>query len=182
MAFKERPVLFSGAMVRATLDDRKTQTRQLINLNCSKFPIEHWEPWIVEGDRQFTESRDPLWLSVENAKPGSLYREWTCPYGMEGDRLKVAKTSITLEILKVSVQRLQEISEEDAIAEGIESKQEYSSRNSYLRTLYKDYSRQDWLDCPIASFRSLWDSTNQDCALWDFNPWVFAIDFKREVR
>ena len=67
---KERPILFSGAMVRAILDGRKTQTRRVVK----GWPLE----WLQPG--MFT----PEYV----ADP----RNQACPYGQPGDRLWVRET------------------------------------------------------------------------------------------
>jgi hypothetical protein len=72
---------------------------------------------------------------------------------------------ITLEILKVRVERLQDISEEDAEAEGIDSG--YLFDNG-IRT-----------STPFVSgYRHLWDSLHGKGA-WDKNPWVWVLEFKK---
>ena len=66
---------------------------------------------------------------------------------------------LTLEIVNVRVERLQEISEEDAISEG-------------FRNLATDTARGD--------FSYLWDHINAKRGFgWDVNPWVWVIEFKR---
>ena len=75
---------------------------------------------------------------------------------------------ITLEIVTVWVEKLQEISAEDAIAEGIEK----------LSHGYRDYSRK--LDAqldPITSYCTLWESINGPGS-WNKNPWVIVNEFK----
>lgn len=70
---------------------------------------------------------------------------------------------ITLEITEIRVQRVQEISAEDCIAEG-------------LRTNLREHDAV----CDLrAQYRTLWDSLNakRDCS-WDLNPWVWAVTFK----
>ena len=67
---------------------------------------------------------------------------------------------ITLEIADVRVERLQDISEEDARAEGVDAGQ--NMREGSCRDLYS----------------VLWDSINGDGA-WASNPWVWALTFKR---
>ena len=72
---------------------------------------------------------------------------------------------ITLEITDVRVERVQDISEADAQAEGAE----YSREIDYSRGI--TYS---------TAFRELWDSINASRGYgWDVNSWVWAITFKR---
>lgn len=83
--WKERPILFTGAMVRAILAGRKTQTRRLNGLD--HYNIEP-DAWSVSP----TEIRsDALWRFVPKSGPRSpgIVR---CPYGAPGDRLWVRET------------------------------------------------------------------------------------------
>lgn len=86
---------------------------------------------------------------------------------------------ITLEITGVRVERLQDISEADAIAEGIDQF-DYQGQTSF-----RDYSLDDeWaatspmLDSPIASYKTLWETIN-GAGSWDLNPWVWVVEFKK---
>nr|WP_222858896.1 hypothetical protein [Paraburkholderia phenoliruptrix] len=85
---------------------------------------------------------------------------------------------LTLEITDVRAERLQDISEQDAASEGVES-----LRNE--GELWKDYLRStahcDELLCLSAreSFRTLWDKLAAPDADWQTNPWVWVIEFKR---
>jgi hypothetical protein len=87
---------------------------------------------------------------------------------------------ILLEITDIRIERLQDISEEDAIAEGVESRIGFAQM-----TWYKDYLTKvlngDFLgfDSAIKSFQSLWDSINGKTYPWESNPWVWVIEFKR---
>jgi hypothetical protein len=82
---------------------------------------------------------------------------------------------ITLTVTDVRVQRLQEISEEDARAEGIEG----DPVNAWRCYQPEPKSQTHWLD-PRESFRTLWDSINGDRPglAWKYNPWVAAISFR----
>lgn len=165
---KERPILFSGEMVRAILDGRKTQTRRAMKPQPKQINSSYWG-WARKS------------VFLHRHRLGSGFPEWIqrCPYGKPGDRLYVRETwgishhggatikgtphdpyvlyratnseptgdelenqwepfkwrpsihmprwasRILLEITDVRVERLQDISEEDARAEGYESREDF---------------------------------------------------------
>jgi hypothetical protein len=79
---------------------------------------------------------------------------------------------ITLEIVSVRVERLQSISKEDAVAEGLETTEP---------GMFKSYdSKLGWLavDDARLSYRTLWESINGEGS-WDANPWVWVVEFRR---
>jgi hypothetical protein len=87
----------------------------------------------------------------------------------------------SLEVSLARLQRLQNISEQDAIAEGVQPFFERFPRiGKDQRICTGEFSR----DCPYrASFACLWDELNGDRALWSTNPWVWAYTFKKiEVK
>jgi len=73
---------------------------------------------------------------------------------------------ILLEITGVRVERLQEIGEADAEAEGC----------SVPEIIYPDEPRESY--SYVAAYRHLWESIN-GIGSWDANPWVWVIEFKR---
>ena len=82
---------------------------------------------------------------------------------------------IWLMIEDIRVERVQEISEVDAIAEGIEPKIKTANPN-YSR--FKDYQNISGLSIlPKPSFQSLWSSINGEES-WNANPWVWVIQFR----
>ncbi|MDZ4055924.1 MAG: hypothetical protein U1D69_03005 [Polynucleobacter sp.] len=86
---------------------------------------------------------------------------------------------ITLEITSVRVERLQDISEADAKAEGVEG--HYVEDGWYWRNYLlteEDAAISPMLNCPKESFRSLWQSIN-GLSSWNTNPWVWVMEFKR---
>jgi len=90
--------------------------------------------------------------------------------------LKKVDARLWLQIKHIGVERLQSISEPDAVAEGI-----YKRYNDLFNEMrYKDYLADAfpanfWRN-PVSSFKSLWQLVNGLDA-WDKNPWVWVIRF-----
>ncbi len=92
---------------------------------------------------------------------------------------------ITLEITAVRVERLQEITEKDAKAEGIEGRWHPDDPDCWT---WKDYRWSDRLKepsfcygssvTPISTYEGLWESINGKGS-WALNPWVWVVSFKR---
>lgn len=83
---------------------------------------------------------------------------------------------ITLEIVSVRVERLQDISEEDAAAEGVyrESEDEIPFNGPW----YINAGDSQGYATAKSCYEALWDSINGDGA-WAANPWVWVIEFRR---
>ena len=87
---------------------------------------------------------------------------------------------ITLTVTDVRVQRLQDISEADAVAEGIERLK--SGRGFYDPVANKGAVRLgQYFTSAIDAYAHLWDSINGEGA-WDANPWVAAYTFTVQHR
>ena len=82
---------------------------------------------------------------------------------------------IFLEVTNVRCERLNDISENDAIAEGIET----FYNEEWDKISYKDYLKTDntRTSSPIHSFASLWRSINGKDS-WELNPFVWVYEFK----
>jgi hypothetical protein len=89
---------------------------------------------------------------------------------------------ITLEITEVRVQRLHELSGDDAEAEGIETMREHDENarptGGVLGLCHYTDGESEWRSRRDA-FECLWDSINAKRAPWSSNPWVWAITFRR---
>lgn len=211
---KERPILFSGPMVRALLDGRKSQTRRVVKPQ----PPVGW-------DRTAWSDAPTMGWTAQEAPA----RDWhivRCPYGTIGDRLWVRETffdncpgerdmeqvyyradgepdfdgesitrdgpgwtpsihmprwasRLTLEITGVRVERVQDISEADARAEGAESRTcrctlDGQTTCSPGMICEAGRSDRDW-------YRDTWDSINgkrPGCS-WADNPFVWVLEFRR---
>ncbi|AJR24527.1 hypothetical protein [Sphingobium sp. YBL2] len=109
--------------------------------------------------------RHGYWIAdVESSGP------WSTPLHMPR-----WASRLTLTVSEVRVERLQDISEADAIAEGIEARGvgvlwgwiDYLETNPNVTRHFAD---------PRRSYASLWDSINGPGA-WEANPWVVAVSF-----
>ena len=109
----------------------------------------------------------PFVFAADGTTEGRLSDQWLPSIHMPKHAAR-----IWLEITGVRVERLQQISRADAIAEGIKffnNDHECGAKN------YLDRTDMDYSLCPTDSFETLWKSTGGD---WAANPWVWVIDFK----
>ena len=190
---KERPILFSGPMVRAILDGSKTQTRRIAkefnempNLDgiLRRFPNQEGCPYGTPGDRLWV--RETFAQGVEGCPGGISYR--ADHFDPKGDGpahpmkwrpsifMPRIASRILLEITDVRVQRLQEISDEDVRAEGIEELALQADEPGAWWTAAPD--RRFHSRTPRGAFLRLWREIHGDGS-WDANPWVWAITFRR---
>jgi hypothetical protein len=110
---------------------------------------------------------------------------------------------ITLEVVKVRVERLQEISEVDAIAEGVEVTHCHPGEKTFWKNYrfktahprkgvkitdeeHRIHAYRDMVGGTkfadqvgaIRSYQSLWESIH-GVESWEVNPWVWVVEFKR---
>lgn len=210
---KDRPIIFSGPMVKAILAGQKTQTRRLVKdawnhvIPVDREVIRGVYPngkaaWYAQWPHQHGHQRacepsghvgDRLWVrenfavddSLDLVAPSDLAEGVVVEYaadrtvtkpGRAFDRGKLRPSiylprwasRIILEVTEVRAQRLNEISEEDAQAEGARCLDLASGREAILgQGSYRDH------------FRVIWDEINRKRAPWKSNPWVFAVSFER---
>ena len=181
-AVKESPIVFSGDMVRAILEGRKTQTRRAIK------PQPPWgEPWF-NGAWWLTQSAgvllkkqpprvgDLLWVRETWCKADEgIYYKADCRHPLDsfciGEKWRPSihmphrYSRITLKVTGVRAEKLRDISDADLLAEGI-SKTESCNSKSFV-------------------FSEYWNSLDTKASgyTWYDNPWVWVITFKQlEVR
>lgn len=245
---KERPILFSGPMVLAILEGRKTQTRRVVKPQPEM---------VMDGEICNDGSGGYSWAPVwpEGHKKAGKFMGWNdCPYGQPGDRLWVRESwatsrfmdgrppretknhglpfwynadlsviytgattggtaflekgknrpsihmprwasRITLEIVAVRVERLQDISNDDARAEGIEREFAHGEDLGWKNYLWHghfgeyglgDKNSDEWVHQystyadgkEVGSYSSLWQLINGPGS-WEKNPFVWVVEFRQ---
>ena len=192
---KERPILFSAPMVRAILAGTKTQTRRVVkpqpgcdprddeHIDMGRCPYgqpgttlwvrETWSPDEYEGQRTFYRADDEHFLPAGGWKPSIHMPRFA--------------SRITLEITGLRVERLQDISPSDAIAEGLKglskdggqiTKYGIPDSDGLPGTDDAGWPWHAWRISPVDSYRRLWSQINGPRS-WDANPFVWVVEFKR---
>lgn len=197
---RERPILFSGPMVRAVLAGRKTQTRRIIKPQPDEDGIVRelaTGRWVDTSERvyrcPFGEPGDRLWVregfcptwsdgggdshecAELNGAQTIVYRaDGISPFPVRRWRPSIHMprwaSRITLEVTGVRVERVQDISEEDAVAEGV---CEVDGKRGVF-----DGGGPAMGPTAKHAFMRLWDSIYGPGA-WERNDWVWAATFRR---
>lgn len=150
--------------------------------------------WIKNG---FTKKGNQKWKFVasdnvilyENSQPTLFEKSRNKKYpGKEMWYKRLARfmprsaARIFLEIKNIKVEKLNDISREDAIAEGIGrwTEERLRSKPTHYQVYYQENPRDPdfYSSNPIDSYESLWQSLHGKDA-WKENPWVWAVDFKK---
>lgn len=139
------------------------------------------ETWAYVDNSEFDEPNYYDYKADSGAKyPGQWPEEFTRDEVPENVRWRPsihmprAASRILLEVADVRVERLQEISEQDAIEEGVE----LVASGPVLGDFYRHYADPERGLDPQSSFETLWQSLHGPES-WDANPWVWVITFKR---
>lgn len=196
---KERPILFSGPMVRAILEGRKTQTRRIVkpkpefaNKNGIPFfpsrggPVDYRIcPFGTAGDRLWVREAfrvgfdENLGGCVIHYRAGGSKPEPQCRVraldeeGCYRPSIHMPRwaSRITLEITGVKIERLNDIGEEDAVRDGCNSDMRLSADSPFSPAEVEGRTA-------VADFAGLWESINGPGS-WEENPWVWAVEFRR---
>ncbi len=207
----DRQIIFSGPMVKALLDGRKTQTRRILKPmpNTTSDPsgngnwgaknrYGYWAPVheirpYAPGDRLYVREawRCNGWATdvatiFYRASEGDGYTAMCEQYPVKGKHplqpdgkwkpsihLPRWASRLTLTVTEVRIERLNDISDKDALAEGVEGVVPPVAGRDM--SIDGDY----WEGGPTRMFRTLWGMIHGPDA-WDANPWVVAVTFTVE--
>lgn len=198
---KEKPILFSGEMVKAILDGRKTQTRRIMKPQ----PPAHWQPMDMETmirkgwRREYAVGwrlwvRESAYIAPPNfSKDGNVKDDqgrlrtvdWAAT--MSADAVRVATdygvkktpsihmprwaSRIALQVTAVRVERLQEI-----------WTRTYTFDDLFAEGMaqFATWDGKGGIPTPLSEFIPLWNKINAKRGhSWESNPYVWVVEFKQ---
>lgn len=202
-----KPILFNTEMVQAILDGRKSCTRRLVKpepqgyFEVSEEPLYIYDtdgnqgkitPPYQPGDILYV--RETWHKYIKRVGKGE-----SCRFAeFYGYRASVANSEdadepwrpsihmpkeaarIWLKVTNVRVERLKDMTDNDALKEGAEGVRcDHAGLGAYACT---DCMNTGWLEPPLLEFMGIWNSTIKKSDLdrygWDANPWVWVIEFE----
>lgn len=190
----QRGIIFSKPMVLALLADIKTQTRRKLKFqpaNESELPPLTACPYGQPGDRLWVREAWRTLKEYDAKQPGELLRDTPLryeadqhynQYEFEPGRLRQGifmprwASRLELEITHVGLQRLQDISNSDAIAEGIHAIHGTTPTEEFLA----DEEDEDLLG-PADLYRAVWESLH-GAGSWEKNSWIWVVEFRKLKR
>lgn len=180
-------------LTKAVLEGRKTQTRREVTdklfqkcrsngfVEAGGFNNE-WETKSIE-----LLVKNSLYKIGEEVAVAQNYKDAGCDFyfhgGLAGWNNKMFVRSEEMphriRITNVRVERLQDISEEDCLKEGIfmDGADDSGGYPYHYYAIRKNYEPKDCFDTPREAFATLIDKVSGK-GTWDSNPWVFVYDFE----
>lgn len=199
-----KPILFNTEMVKAILEDRKTVTRRVVKLpSYVKNQGDGRYTLLVEGTGYVNQTLEEIEDYLKKpCKPGDVlyvretWKQWPSSknysYKEDWERDGIADITkwkpsihmpkeaarIFLKVTSVRVERLQDITEEQAEKEGEEKCIEVIRPDEDNPVTYIDDNGYF-----VLGFKNLWNSTIKKADIdtygWDANPYVWVIEFER---
>ena len=208
---KERPILYSAPMVVAILEGRKSQTRRVIkNIGIAPGIGEIYKgsddsrewvkecPYGIVGNRLWVRESWRVSSAYDDISPNQLPRDISVEYpatchidkllGRKRPSIHMPRSlsRILTEITGIRVQRLQDITPEEAKAEGLKGiskdgrtvKFGIPDLDGYPGTDNHGWPWHEWEFDPVMAYKRLWEKINSKGS-WDKNPWVWVVEFER---
>ena len=207
-----KPILFNTKMVRAIMDGRKIQTRRIMKPQPPATAIVEmagryavWKFWLDDSSGHLIKPPYNLgdilyvretWDSEPVTSGGHFRPLGVWYYKADGDlrpdawrgnwhpsiHMPKKAARIFLRVKRIGVERLRDITIQDAIAEGCEGAI-CDHPNPEPGIGCTDCLNTGWIESPIIEFAELWDSTIKPVDYekygWGANPWVWVIEYER---
>lgn len=196
----DRPIIFSGPMIRGLLAGRKTQTRRVARSSapyaaparqfevgdrlwvretvacgaCAPSRPSYWAPSFWRREQGTPRNPSGLWYAADGLEPEKMITErgkWVPSIHMPR-----WASRLTLIIESVRVERLLDIGEEDSKAEGVQFEPSIApDAHRYFVELGDGECATGWT--AREAFSDLWHVIHGPGS-WAANPWVRAIGFR----
>lgn len=197
----EYPILFKAEMVNAILDRRKTQTRRVVKpQTLIPTDIARWSeeavkaailwrcPYGKPGDTLWV--KEPFYYNVEadnyyytadrKSMGAVAYSHFSGKHANACRAIFLPRkfSRISLPVADVRIERVADITEADAMAEGMNQQNRFDSYHNY------DPDMQRYITTMRESFSTLWDSINgkqkpnKPDISWTANPYVWVVTFE----
>jgi hypothetical protein len=193
-----KPILFSTPMVQAILRDEKTQTRRIMQeqppyqlLSCGtsgRYWADNPEDLRAKYFRCKYEIGDILWVreTFQILPPNMVFYKADCydrkdiEYWKWKPSIFMPKEAcrIFLKLTNIRVERLNDISENDSLMEGIRA---FTKDNSLFKHGLDGWEWQSMPKYAKEAYRMLWDKINGKGS-WNLNPFVWVYDFERDFE
>ncbi|GJD63788.1 hypothetical protein [Methylobacterium frigidaeris] len=209
----DRPIIFSGPMVRALLADSKTQTRRVLKKQdwpegvvrlyphqtegvpclpgdrlwvrevvaagaCCDLPPAQWAPSFWRREQGSPANRNGLWYAADGLSPDHPITD----RGRWRPSIHMPRwaSRLTLAVCEVRVERLHDITEQAASAEGVcHFVEQHSGSASWdgLSSADRTALVRQIYGSSLKAFQHLWETLHGPDS-WAANPWVAAISFR----
>jgi len=210
-AANEKPILFSTSMVQAILEGRKTQTRRVIKPQPGpELKFFGWQVpeythvafgnnFRIESKHRnpYGQSGDLLWVRETTIRNNNSNTYWPVADGyvktadyektIPSIHMPKAAARIWLQVKDVKVERVNDISEKDIIAEGVRIPVNgpnnvvfvLGEENSAISFLPERKEGEKYTQFQLlkAFWAELWCKVNSRKS-WDANPWVWVVEFE----
>lgn len=162
------------------LDIESKPTEQYTSVKAKMKPGDVF--WVRETFRlsEFPEHDGAYEYKADMENPNALWNEkiWKPSIHMPKKACR-----LFLKITTVKCERLQDISNEDSISEGVLFDKDFKSYNCYMcdekgHKAGAEICEDGFFDNAYKSFKSLWISINGEES-WDLNPWVWVYEFEQ---
>nr|DAF81544.1 MAG TPA: hypothetical protein [Caudoviricetes sp.] len=202
-----KPILFNTEMVRAILDGRKSCTRRIVKGFIPNNAVWGYTAFTPKGciscRGTFADGYGEKFFKLPY-QPGDIlyvresYSELSFGYVYKADgenidhlgnaikwhpsiHMPKEAARIWLKVTDVRVERLKDMTDNDALKEGAEGVRcNHAGLGPHGCT---DCMNTGWLEPPIVEFMQIWNSTIKKSDLdrygWDANPYVYVIEFER---
>lgn len=203
-----KPILFNTEMVKAILEGRKTTTRRIVKRtpsNDTESGYVFWKDYNEDDGKTYIKDYTHSCCWIEENEYISKYskykvgdilyvRETWCrgkveiedtTDGFQGETYIsqcIGDEDIFLKVKSVRVEKLQDITEEGCLEEGI---RKYTKDGELFKYSVNEsmYKWQDMPKEPKEAFKDLWNSTLNKKTGWNYkyenNPYVWVIEFER---